>query len=416
MRDKRRELAAMFTIDPENDIDKSDQKDSWEDFYQKEKGKVLGNYRNALLVLENDPNVSGVHFYNEMNHSPVLKEGRNYHNIDDPYFRHIWEYLQNHTPMRRVEYGIVKQAVLRRCELHPFHPVRDYLNNLKWDGVFRLDQWLTRYLGAENKPYHQKVGRWFLISMIARIFEPGCQCDYMMILEGPQRIGKSSAWRILFGEYFSEYFPSDLNSRDACNHVTSFWGICHDEMDVLGKRSSAELKSFITRTHEKFRPVWETMIRTFPRQCVFVGTINHETYLIDETGGTRYWGVKCGKINLDALRHDRDQLLAEAVQRYRDKWAYHPDAEFQEHFIKPEQIKRQSFDEWQNVILTNWAAIRDHRKTTIAEIYQIILGLGGDQRCSLPDQHRISKILQKLEARQFRDKYGRYWDLSSVKR
>lgn len=217
----------------------------------------------------------------------------------------------------RIE-GVLDLYARQNCG---FHPVRDYLQGLTWDGVPRLDTWLTVHLGADQQPveYLAAVGAKFLISAVARIFEPGCQVDSAMVLEGRQGLRKSTALRVLAGDaYFSDSLPADLAQKDAKDHLRGKWIIELSELAQFKRGEIETIKSFITRRHESYRPSYGRHEITFPRQCVFAGTTNAHEYLIDTTGNRRFWVVVCGSVNLDLLAADRDQLWAEAVARYRE--------------------------------------------------------------------------------------------------
>ena len=178
--------------------------------------------------------------------------------------------------------------------------MKAYLQGLLWDGVERLDRWLSTYLGAEDTDYSRAVGSRWLISAVARIFQPGAKADCCLILEGPQGIRKSTALRTIAGEYFTDEL-ADLGSKDAAMQTRGVWIIELSELDNLSHAEVARIKAFMSRTTDRFRPPYGMRLVESPRQCVFAGTVNHGTYLRDETGGRRFWPVVCGRIDVEGL-------------------------------------------------------------------------------------------------------------------
>ncbi len=300
------------------------------------------------------------------------------------------------------------QAIALRAGQRRFHPVRDYLESLEWDGIPRLPKWLSYYLGAEQTPYTAEIGRMFLITMVARIFEPGCKADYMMVLEGEQGIGKSTACAVLGGAWFSDALPDLTQAKDASQHLRGKWLLEVPEMHSLGRANSALLKSFITRTEERYRPPYGLREVLEPRQCVFIATQNLGEYLRDETGARRFWPVRVSAVDISALRHDRDQLFAEAVHRYREGEQRWPDRDFEALYVKPQQDARFETDAWEEAI-SPWLARLDPARTTIMDVAQGALNLAVE-RLGTQDQRRITACLTRAGWRQHKATGGkRMW-------
>jgi predicted P-loop ATPase len=234
-------------------------------------------------------------------------------------------------------------AVAREVRVHP---VRDYLNHLRWDGVPRLAQWTVSYLGADETELNKTFGARWMISAVARVIQPGIKADHMLILEGPQGSKKSSAIKTLAGaDWFTDEI-AEIGSKDAAQQMRGIWIIEIAELDAISRAEVSRIKAFLTRTTDRYRPPYERYIVTVPRQCVFAGSVNPETYLRDETGNRRFWPVRCGSIDLDALARDRDQLWAEAVARYRDGAIWGLDEPELVASAKAEQDQRYHADAW----------------------------------------------------------------------
>jgi predicted P-loop ATPase len=204
------------------------------------------------------------------------------------------------------------QAVKLVARERSFHPVLNYLDSLEWDNKCRLDGWLSKYLGAIETPYTQSIGRSALIGAVARIRNPGCKVDTVPIIEGRQGLGKSSAARVLFDPWFSDEL-ADLGGKDAAMQTQGMWLIEISELDAMSRSEVSRIKAFISRSTDRFRPPYGSRVIESPRSCVFWGTTNSDAYLKDETGGRRFWPIKAGRINIDALAAARDQLWAENV-------------------------------------------------------------------------------------------------------
>ena len=361
------------------------------------------NLYNAMLALREDVRVRDLFSYDEMLRAPILNRpvpGRAM-NVDKQPFEPrpvrdddvaaLQELLQA-SGLEKLGKETVHQAVDLRAHERPFHPLRDYLNGLRWDGTPRLARWLTIYLGAEDTRYHRGIGSMFQVAMVARIFEPGCKADYMVILEGPQGSLKSTTCRVLGAAWFSDNLPDIRTAgKDVAQHLNGKWLIEVAEMSALDKAEASALKAFVTRPIERYRRSYGRKEVIEPRQCIFIGTTNKTAYLRDETGGRRFWPVKVGLIDIDGLIRDRDQLFAEAVHLYRQGFRWWPDAAFEREFIAPEQELRYEPDAWEDQIRS---FIIGKQRTTVLEVARD--GLSIDlPRIGTSDQRRITAALER---------------------
>ena len=186
-------------------------------------GKLFPNLANAMVALRNDPAVKDAFAYDEMlcaamlTH-PIPNEGSKFkaRPVTDIDVSSLQEWLQL-AGLPNIGKETAHQAVDLRARECTFHPLRDYLDGLQWDDTPRVNGWLATYLGAERSPYTDGIGRMFLTSMVARIFEPGCKADHMPVLEGLQGTLKSTACGILGGAYFSDNLPDVTAGKDVSN-------------------------------------------------------------------------------------------------------------------------------------------------------------------------------------------------------
>jgi putative DNA primase/helicase len=213
--------------------------------------------------------------------------------------------------------GQALEAIEVHAKRHPFHPVQDYLRRLRWDGTPRLDSWLEDVFGVPSTPYHQAVGAKFLIASVARAMSPGCQMDTMMVLMGKQGVGKTSAVRELLPDFswYAETTESPAN-KDFYQSLRGKWIVEIGELHSFRNADWTKIKQMLSAKMDTYRASYAHFAKYYPRQCVFIGTTNDDTWNRDATGARRFWPVNVLDVNLDIVRHQRDQLWAEAFLRY----------------------------------------------------------------------------------------------------
>jgi predicted P-loop ATPase len=277
---------------------------------------------------------------------------------------------------------------------HSFHPVKDYFEALRWDGVPRLEQWPITYLMVDDSAYVRAIAPRFLISAVARIYSPGAKVDHILVLEGPQgRKKKSQTVEALAPkpEWFTDNL-SNVASKDAKLEVAGVLLVEIPEMEAIIRSTSSAMKKFITHRSDRFRPPYGRNVITWKRQCVFVGTINPipgEGYLKDPTGARRFWPVMCGKeTDLEGLKRDRDQLWAEAVHQFKAGtpwWLETPELEALATVAQEERFAR---DDWEMPIR---AWLGDRTEVTVTEVLKDALGLSQTHSGEI----RVVRILKR---------------------
>lgn len=261
----------------------------------------------------------------------------------------IWLVRKHGFPsMRR---NTLEEAVAVVADRNRFHPVRADLDRKRgqWDGVQRLGTWLRRCCLAEDEyddaaplqQYLARVGTWVVMAMCARVLQPGCKFDCMLILEGPQGVGKSTLAKLLGGDYFADtgLMLGDKDSYQNLQGVLVYeWG----ELDALSKAEVSKVKAFISSSKDRFRASFDRRAKDYPRQVVFIGTTNENHYLTDGTGNRRFWPVRVTRhIDLEWVRLHRDQLFAEALTYVEAGRRFHPTPREQRALFDEQQGQRQ---------------------------------------------------------------------------
>jgi predicted P-loop ATPase len=370
-------------------------------------GKPKALLANAITLLRYSPTWMGVLAYDEfrlrvvIKNSPIWekKSGSDWTDHDDSLTA---EWLQHQGVL--VSSKTAAEAVQVVAHDNSFHPVREYLETLKHDSKPRIDNWLPRYLGTESTVWTRTVGPRWLISAVARAMSPGCQVDHTLLIEGPQGIQKSKSLRTLAGdEWFADHI-SDFGTKDSRIELAGKWIFEFSELRV--RRGEIErVKAFLTARTDHFRLPYSRRAEDVPRSCVFAASVNDETSLTDETGNRRFWPVKCGVIDVDGIGKDRDQLWAEAYQRFLAGCPWWLDSDELNKLARKEQEERYEGGVWDDRILAWCEAPTPGRKAsrstnlastahcvTVTEI--LVHGIEKDlERCTQQDRNQVARCL-----------------------
>jgi len=298
--------------------------DDWESLLQLDKkGQIKNTLTNIAIILRHDPNLQSIVFNQFKNMIDVIgqlpwrqvKPGWGDADLAcaKMYFERIYG-IWSPTKFKDALLGVVSSERV-------YHPVKEYLDGLSWDGVERLDTLLIDYLGAEDTPYVRAVTRKTFVAAVARIYEPGIKFDSILVLNGPQGIGKSTFFARLGREWYSDSLAiSDMKDKTAAEKLQGYWILELGELAGIRKMDVETVKSFVTRTDDKYRHAYGVNVESHPRSCVIVGSTNSDGgFLRDITGNRRFWPVRVlgdGKYKPWDLI-DVDQIWAEAIERYR---------------------------------------------------------------------------------------------------
>ena len=303
-------------------IDSEEDPDAWKaDIDYTAKGSIIKSINNALLIIRNDPSLKGTIGYDEFKRRTLVRKnlpwrtvhkGTDWTDADDSGLRH---YMEMHYGFRSDK--DIKDAFLIAMKDNTYHPIKEYFDRLKWDGVSRLDTVLIDYLGAEDTCYNRAISRKWLVAAAGRIRDPGCKFDNMLILVGKQGVGKSQFFNRLSVklDWFSDSMSRIDNSKDSMEQLSGKWIIELGELSVMKKSEVEHIKTFLSKQEDTYRQAYGRNIETYRRQCVFAGTTNRDDFLTDSTGNRRFWTVKVGdtsKLWTGMTQDVVDQIWAEA--------------------------------------------------------------------------------------------------------
>ena len=360
------------------------------------------NISNTTLYLIEDPVIGNCLKFNEFSGEVILRrdlsplKSMNFKEepFSDVHITMIQEYLEREGMHRISSKTVGDAAILTARREYGENPVVDYLRNVEWDETPRLDKFFATYFGAEPSPYTAAVGRKALISMVARAIDEGCKVDTVPVLEGPQGARKSSALRILAGDaYFGDNVPN-LANKDASSYLRGLWLAEIAEFHTFGKADVDNLKAFISRQEERYRPAYGRMEIVQKRKVVFWGTTNDNEYLNDPTGARRFWPIRCGTIDLDALKRDRDQLWAEAVYWFDKDEHWWPDDDERPMF-EEQQAMRRMRDPWEYTIEAEIHRATDKLGVSVPMLLDVIKPDDPAGRTK-GDENRIGRCLRAL--------------------
>lgn len=371
---------------------------------------------NVFLILSRHPDWAGVIGFNEFTQrvekrkpTPFGSEPGEW-TTDDDYLVGLW--LTQHCDLNIKSESYLVSGVAMVAHQQRFNPLLDWLDALPvWDGVPRLNCFIADCIGCANTEYVQKVGRYFMIGVIARALKPGCPMQYMPVLDGVQGLGKSTFWRTLGGEWYEES-PFKFGDRDGYMNISGALIYEVAELDGFNKAETSAVKAFITQQRDRYREPYARRPVDRPRRCVFVGTVNHNEYLKDSTGNRRFWPLTVeDEVDIELLKAIRLQLFAEALAAFKAGERWYPTRDEESQWFAPEQEARLIVDGWLYPV-KEWLNDVDQRMLREFTATQVATGackieLSKVDRAQLT---RVGNIMQQLGWRKARQASGhRHW-------
>lgn len=365
------------------------------------KEQPYSNLANIKIALEYDPELKGiVHFDTFLGR--ILTEGREWRGEDDT---RIATYLQERRRLLTASSRQVKEAIDCFAKQHPKNCVTDWFDLLVWDKKPRIKRAFMTYWGARPSPqqpleYLEAVSANFFLGIIARAKRPGCQLDEMVVFESAQGKGKTSALRILGGDWYAASHER-VTDKDFFQDLEGKLIVEISELSAFTAAQVERVKHAISTSTDRYRGSYDARSTDHPRQCIFAGTTNAEEWLTDETGGRRFWPVRCHLVDREGLIRDREQLFAEAVYHYNEglEWWLVPDV------VVQVQAERQQSDAWSDLVLP-WCA--NHTEVRMVQILSDCLKLKPEQM-DRSSQMRVGKILKLAKWTRVSGRHYKFW-------
>ncbi len=384
-------------------------------------GALKKNIQNVIAFMLHHPDWAGVLAFDEFAGVPVkMKRPPVSNGLGEPSLGEWTEidsiraaaWFQSEPIKLDVTPELVEYAMRVVSEERKFHVVRDYLNSLVWDRVPRVETWLATYCRAKDNEYTRAVGQRWLVSAVARVMDPGCKADCMLVLETTmQGVGKSTVLKVLGGDWYADTGIT-IGDKDSYQALRRVWIYEFAELASIKGREAERTKNFLSSTCDHYRPSYGRKYQDFPRQLVFAGTTNEREYMTDPTGERRKWPVLCRNeyFALDELVRDRDQIWAESLYLYLHGAKWHIDTPELRELCREEIESRMSFDDWAQTV-AEWLkapTVPDpysQRARNIIELKEGITtgqALNGAVGVALGDikdglSSRMGKVLRSLE-------------------
>ena len=318
-------------------------------------GGIKGCRENVYIVLEKDDKLRGLVGLDlfsglqvKLRKTPWTSTPGEWTESDD---FELGMYLAQNYGLVLASVGDIERGVAQAARRHQFDPVIDYFNRCAegWDGQQRVATALSRYWGAADSEYLRLVSTMFFIGIVMRGYKPGVKNDHAPVFEGGQGQGKSTALKVLGGDWFADT-PFRMGDKDGYLSIQGVLLYEVAELEQFNRSEVTAIKAFMSSTVDRFREPYGRRMKNVPRRCAFAATTNEDAYFKDGTGNRRFWPVQTGGIDIEALKADRDQLFGEAIALMRAGVQWWPTYDQQQRLIGPMQDDREIPDPWRGRI------------------------------------------------------------------